>query len=75
MDTLNDKWRELHSSKPDIREDEYSPAGLSELLGIPEQVILHEISTGDLKATRLEHRVVCISRHDALDWMNRRGGV
>ena len=75
MDTLNpDHWRELHGKAPDIREDEYSPEDLATLLGISREVILHEVSTGALRATRVGHHTVCIARTDALDWLNRRGG-
>ena len=75
VDSLQDRWRELHRKAPDIHQDEYTPEALANLLGIPRDIILHEIVTGDLKAQRVGHHTVCINRADVLDWMNRRGGV
>ena len=74
MDTLDDRWRELHRKAPDIHQDEYTPVGQANLLGIPRTIILHEISTGSLKAQRVGHHTVCINREDVLAWLEQRGG-
>jgi excisionase family DNA binding protein len=58
---------------PKIEDSEYSVEGLSHLLGIPRDVILHEITTGELKAQRTSGHTVCLDRTDVLDWLNRRG--
>ncbi len=71
----SEKWRELHRKMPDIHQDEYSPEELSHLLGVPVEVILHEVTMGDLRAKRAGHHTICIARQDVLDWMRRRGGV
>lgn len=72
-----DKWREdlhrLNRQMPNIHEDEYTIDGLSHLLGIPRDVIVHEISTGDLHANRVGGHTICISREAVLNWLQRRG--
>ncbi len=75
MDTLEDKWREWHRQMPDIHQEEFSPDGLAHLIGIPREIILHAVVTGELKAERLGHHTVCLRREDVLDWLQRRGGV
>jgi len=75
VDQTGETWRELHNKMPDVHQDEYSPDELATLLGISREVILHEVSTGDLRAKRVGHHTVCIERTDVLDWLNRRGGV
>ena len=72
-----DEWREdlhrLNRKMPDIHEDEYTIDGLSHLLGIPRDVIVHEISTGDLRAKRVGHQTICIPREAVLAWLQQRG--
>ncbi|MGI8587265.1 MAG: hypothetical protein ACR2M0_06190 [Chloroflexia bacterium] len=73
MDDLRENWRQLNRQMPDIHQDSFSVEGLSHLLGIPRDVILHEIAEGELHAERVEHHTICISREAVLDWLNRRG--
>jgi hypothetical protein len=72
-----DKWREdwlqLNRQMPDIHQDEYTIDGLSHLLGIPREVIAHEINTGALRSNRAGTQTVSISRESVLDWLQRRG--
>jgi len=73
MDSLRESWRTLRRAMPDVRQDSYSVEGLAHLLGIPREVINHEICTGELRAVRHQHRTICIDRSEVLDWLRRRG--
>lgn len=73
MKEWREQWRERHRAMPDIHQSEYTVDGLSHLLGIPRDVIFHEISTGELQANRTGLHTVCIDRAAVVDWLNRRG--
>ena len=73
MDKWREDWRQLNRRMPDIHQDEYTVEGLSHLLGIPRDVISHEITTGALHANRVGGHTICISRDAVLDWLQRRG--
>jgi excisionase family DNA binding protein len=73
VDKWREDWRQLNRRMPDIHQDEYTVEGLSHLLGIPRDVITHEITTGELHANRVGGHTICISRDAVLDWLQRRG--
>jgi hypothetical protein len=55
-----------------LHRDHYSPAELSDLLGIGEHVICHDARTGRLRAYVINHHILDIRREDALVWLQRR---
>ena len=69
---------EMHERRTDKSIDEllhqadYTPAELATLLEVPLSLIEHEAFAGNLKAHIIEHRVVSITREDAIAWMNAR---
>jgi hypothetical protein len=71
--SLEASWRTLRRQMPDIHQDSYTVEGLSHLLGIPREVITHEIISGQLKAVRGSRRILCIERGEVLAWLRRRG--
>jgi excisionase family DNA binding protein len=73
LESLRESWRTLRRRMPDIHQDSYTVEGLSHLLGIPRDVIAHEITTGALHALRCGPHTICIERADVVDWMQRRG--
>ncbi|HMA33111.1 MAG TPA: hypothetical protein VKY74_01425 [Chloroflexia bacterium] len=73
MDELRANWRVIHQRMPDIHEDSYCVDDLSHLLGIPREVIFHEIAAGALKAQRVQHHTICVQRQEVLAWLDRRG--
>ena len=58
---------------PDLHEDTYSVQDIANLLGMNPEVIQHAAQTGELKAERAGHDVVCVHRADLLAWLNARG--
>jgi excisionase family DNA binding protein len=72
-ESLRESWRTLRRSMPDIHQDSYTVEGLSHLLGIPRDVIAHEITTGQLRAVRCGPHTICIDRTEVVSWLQRRG--
>ncbi|HEX6606115.1 MAG TPA: hypothetical protein VF276_04295 [Chloroflexia bacterium] len=73
LEGLRESWRTLRRRMPDIHQDTYTVEGLSHLLGIPRDVIAHEITTGQLQALRCGSHTICIERSAVVDWLQRRG--
>lgn len=59
-------------SHVNLLQDEYTPQEVAHLLGTSLQAIMHAVYSGELKAERAGHDVLCIDRADLVDWMNRR---
>jgi excisionase family DNA binding protein len=55
-----------------LHQDHFTPRELAELLGIPRDLILHEVWSGHLKAKRLGRQVVDIRRADVVQWLHDR---
>ncbi len=53
-----------------LHHEHYSVAELARLLGMSPAVIEHAAFTGDLKAFVVDHHILDILRHDALEWLN-----
>ncbi|MDQ2806802.1 MAG: hypothetical protein M3Z04_07785 [Chloroflexota bacterium] len=73
MNPLAQHWRTVDHGVPNITDETYSVEGLSHLLGIPRDVILHEITTGELRTGPSYPRSGCIPRADVVAWLERRG--
>ena len=67
-----DSWRVRHTGVPDLHQEEYTVDELARILDLSREVILHEIQTGALKATRVNHHTLCIDRRDSVAWLTRR---
>jgi excisionase family DNA binding protein len=55
-----------------LHQKHFTPRELAELLGTSRDLILHEVWSGHLKASRLGRQVVDISRADAVQWLHDR---
>ncbi|HET7080939.1 MAG TPA: hypothetical protein VFM49_26200 [Chloroflexia bacterium] len=73
LESLRESWRTLRRRMPDIHQESYTVEGLSHLLGIPRDVIAHEITIGQLHALRCGSHTICIERAAVVDWLQRRG--
>jgi hypothetical protein len=56
----------------DLMQEEYTPEEVSRLIGTSLEVVMHAIWSGDLKADRKGHAVVCIKHADVTEWLHRR---
>lgn len=52
-----------------LKHDLYTPEELARLLDMSLYRIRHAAREGDLRATIVDHRVLCIRREDVLDWL------
>ena len=57
----------------DLLQEEYTPEEVARLLGTSKEVVMHAIWSGELKADRKGHDVICIKHEDVVDWLRRRG--
>lgn len=55
-----------------INREHFTPGELSALLGVNERVVIAAIRRGELNAFTVDHRVMDITRADALQWLNAR---
>jgi len=62
-----------HEHHIDLTAEEYSLDEVARLLGTSRDVVMHAVISGDLKAQRAGHDVVCIKHADVTDWLRRRG--
>jgi excisionase family DNA binding protein len=56
----------------DLSKEEYTPDEVASLIGTSREVVLHAVWSGDLKAERAGHDVVCIKHEDVTKWLRRR---
>ncbi|HWK81838.1 MAG TPA: hypothetical protein VNP95_13790 [Thermomicrobiales bacterium] len=52
-----------------LNQDHYTPDELAELTGINVRVIENAVFEKELDAIVVEHDIISISRHDALEWL------
>ncbi len=52
----------------DLLKEEYTPEEVALMLGTSLEVIMHAIWRGELKAKRIGHQIVCISRAALVAW-------
>jgi hypothetical protein len=52
-----------------LSQDHYTPAELAELTGVNVRVIENAVFEKELPAVVVEHDIISISRHDALEWL------
>ena len=62
-------------SHVDLTQEEYTPEEVARLIGTSLEVVMHSVWSGDLKAERKGHDVVCIPHEAVTDWLRRRIGV
>jgi hypothetical protein len=56
-----------------MRQEQYTPQELADLLDMPLTLITHDAFAGKLPARIVEHDIVSIRREDVIAWLNRRG--
>jgi excisionase family DNA binding protein len=57
----------------DLAAEEYTPDEIARLLGTSKDVVMHAIRSGELRAERAGHDIVCIKHEEVVDWLRRRG--
>jgi excisionase family DNA binding protein len=62
--------RDIHI---DLSKEDYTPDEIASMLGTSLEVVMHAVWSGELKAERAGHDVVCIKHEDVTDWLRRRG--
>jgi Universal stress protein family len=55
-----------------LRQDQYRPEELAQLLAIHSDVVHQAALTGRLHATIVDHHVLSVAREDALRWLSER---
>ncbi len=65
---MAERWRH-----PDpetlLHQDMFTAEELASLLGMNVYVVQHAVHEGELKATIVDHHILCIRREDALKWL------
>ncbi len=70
---LHRRHRPHDPAHVDLLQEEYTPEEVARLIGIGRDVVMHAIWSGELKAERKGHDVICIKHEDVVDWLRRRG--
>ena len=52
-----------------LHQDHYTAEELAHLLDMPVHQVRHAAFAGDLRATIVDHHVICVRREDALAWL------
>ena len=52
-----------------LHQDIFTAEELASLLGMSVYVVQHAVHEGELKATIVDHHILCIRREDALEWL------
>lgn len=65
--------RQERSQHIDLTAEEYTPDEVARLIGTSLEVVVRAARSGDLKAERAGHNIVCIKHEDVVDWLQRRG--
>jgi excisionase family DNA binding protein len=68
------RWHRAHDpGHVNLFQEAYTPDEVARMLGTSLEVVMHAIWSGELRAERVGHDVVCIAHYDLCDWLVRRG--
>jgi len=55
-----------------LSHEHFTPEELADLLGIGVSVVREAVRRGDLQGYTVDHRIIDITRHDAIAWLKER---